>query len=103
MKTRKEIKKIVYDSFFEVVSTEDLKDKIYSTSNDGENLLLYEELELDSLEVLEFMMYLEKNLNEKGMSYYDPKYIKIPDEVFHNGTTFAEIIDYIQQEMTRNI
>lgn len=91
--TRDEIKHIVYDSAYNTVSDEYIKDKCMVAPKDGEDLLLYQELEFDSLDMVEFLIYLEYQLNNHIHNKKDK--LHIADEMIDSNITFGKIIDYI--------
>lgn len=82
---RQEVKEIVYKCIKNIFIDEN-EFNIFMTqhSNDGEDLFLYNEIELDSLDILTFIIELEKEFN-----------IIIDDTLFNNDCTLRIIIDYI--------
>lgn len=87
--TREEIKKIVYDCVRERFYNpkEDFDQLIMKSSYDGEDLLLYSEIGLDSLDMIEFLMRTEECFRQYK--------IIIPDEKIDSNITLRKIIDYI--------
>lgn len=82
---REEIKKIVY-RLLKAIFIDEKEFNVFMTQhpNDGEDLFLYNEIELDSLDILTFIIELEKEFN-----------IIIDDKIFNNDCTLRNIIDYI--------
>lgn len=82
---REEIKDIVYNKLSGLFYDENEFNTFLSThSNDGEDQQLYNELHLDSLDILTFIIELEKEFN-----------ILIDDDLFKNDCTIKDIINYI--------
>lgn len=89
--TRKEIKNTIYEIAFEHIG-DYLKNILYKSSNDGEDLFVYEELGFDSLDTITFIMNIEDKFK-----------IDLPDTLFTKGVTLRTIIDYIYDEQGKNL
>ena len=86
--TRDEIKsKVINTAYF---SIGDYFETTMNTSpNDGEDLLLYNEVGFDSLDMVEFILSIE--------TYYkfSESTIQLPDNLFNKEVTLRKVIDYI--------
>ena len=56
--------------------------------DDGEDLLLYDEVGFDSLGMMEFIITVEN---------HDELKINLPDDLFDKEVTLRRIIDYIEE------
>ncbi|MBR6907175.1 hypothetical protein IKN40_01350 [bacterium] len=84
---RQEIKDIVYNKLKAIFIDENEIEVLLSKyPNDGEDLLLYNEIELDSLDILTFIIELEKEFN-----------INIDDDIFNKDCKLKDIINYIYE------
>lgn len=84
---RQEIKNIVYNKLKAIfIDEHDFEVFLTKYPNDGEDLLLYNEIELDSLDILTFIIELEKEFN-----------INIDDNIFNKDCKLRDIIDYIYE------
>lgn len=85
---REDVKNKVYEcvrSRFYDPKTFDNLASIYP--DDGEDLLLYSEINFDSLDIIEFILSLENKFK-----------IIIPDNLFNSEVTLRIIIDYIYEQ-----
>ena len=84
------VKKIVYQCASEqFYDKDDFYNKMSQSPKDGEDLLLYNEVGFDSLDMVEFILAIE--------TYYkfDKNSIELPDELFNSEVTLGKVIDYI--------
>ena len=89
--TRDKIKNIVYDYASEQFDNiKEFTNKIMMHSNNGEDLLLYNEIGFDSLDTIELIMKIESD------EYLNCK--NLPNELFDNEITLGKIIDYIWKQ-----
>lgn len=87
--SREEIKKIVYEKLTELFYDEhEFKVKMSQYPNDGEDRFIYNEVELDDLDVITFIMKLENTFD-----------IDIEDDLFRYDCTVRNIIDYIDNKI----
>lgn len=85
--TRQEIKDIVYNKLKAIfIDEHEFEVFLSKYPNEGEDLLLYNEIELDSLDILTFIIELEKEFN-----------ININDDIFNQDCKLRDIIDYIYE------
>ena len=91
--TRDEIKKIVYDCLFEQYCGDDINVKLMSKPNDGEDQFIYQELKLDSLDMIEFTMSVEREI---GHSFV------FDDNLINKEITLRKVIDYIYNKINGN-
>jgi len=90
--SREEIKKIVYEKLTELFYDEhEFEVKMSQYPDDGEDRFIYNEVELDELDVITFIMKLEKTFD-----------INIEDDLFRYDCTIRNIIDYIYNEFRLN-
>jgi len=83
--SREEIKKIVYEKLTELFYDKiEFEVKMSQYPNDGEDRFIYNEVELDELDVITFIMKLEKTFD-----------INIENDLFRYDCTVRNIIDYI--------
>lgn len=95
--SREDIKKIVIEAI-ENRYDEDTKATILkSKSFDGEDLYIYKDLNLDSLDVIEFILEIEYNINHI-LNKFDKKLI-IDDEYISQELTIRDLIDHIYNKI----
>ena len=83
---RDEIKHIVYNCLINQYYNDDIRIKLMSKPNDGEDELLYDELKFDSLDMIEFMISVEKEIGN-GFIF--------EDDLIDSQITLRKVIDYI--------
>lgn len=87
--TRDKIKDIVYkcaaNQFYD---DDEFYTKMSESPDDGEDLLLYDEVGFDSLDMVEFIITVEN---------HDKLKINLPDDLFDKEVTLRRIIDYIKE------
>lgn len=88
--SRDDIKKIVYDCLIEQYYNDDIKTKLMLKSNDGEDELLYDELNFDSLDMIEFTLNVERNI---GHSFI------FDEDLINKEITLRKIIDFIDNKI----
>jgi len=87
--SREEIKKIVYEKLIELFYDEHkFEVKMSQYPDDGEDRFIYNEVELDELDVITFIIQLEKTFD-----------INIEDDLFRYDCTIRNIIDYIYDKL----
>ena len=87
--SREDIKKIVYEKLTELFyDKNEFEVKMSQYPNDGEDRQLYGEIQLDSLDVLTFIINLEKEFH-----------IQIDNDLFKYDCTVRDIIDYIYDKL----
>ena len=95
--SREDIKKIVIEAI-ENRYDEDTKATILkSKSFDGEDLYIYKDLNLDSLDVIEFILEIEYNVNHI-LNKFDKKLV-IDDEYISQELTIRDLIDHIYNKI----
>ena len=95
--SREDIKKIVIEAI-ENRYDEDTKATILkSKSFDGEDLYIYKDLNLDSLDVIEFILEIEYNVNHT--LYMFNKRFTIDDEIINEDLTIRNLIDHIYNKI----
>lgn len=95
--SREDIKKIVIEAI-ENRYDEDTKATILrSKPFDGEDLYIYKDLNLDSLDVIEFILEIEYNINHI-LNKFDKKLI-IDDEYISQELTIRDLIDHIYNKI----
>lgn len=95
--SREDIKKIVIEAI-ENRYDEDTKATILkSKSFDGEDLYIYKDLNLDSLDVIEFILEIEYNINYV-LNKFDKKLV-IDDEYISQELTIRDLIDHIYNKI----
>ena len=95
--SREDIKKIVVEAI-ELRYDEDSKATILkSKSFDGEDLYIYKDLNLDSLDVIEFILEIEYNINHT--LYMFNKIFTIDDEIINEDLTIRNLIDHIYNKI----
>lgn len=95
--SREDIKKIVIEAI-ENRYDEDIKATILkSKSFDGEDLYIYKDLNLDSLDVIEFILEIEYNINHT--LYMFNKIFTIDDEIINEDLTIRNLIDHIYNKI----
>ena len=98
--SREDIKKIVIEAI-ENRFDEDTKNTILkSKSFDGENTFLYKDLKLDSLDVIEFILEVEYNINY-SLKMFDKK-ITIDDNIINEELTLGSLIDHIYNNINKD-
>jgi len=96
--SREDIKKIVIEAI-ENRFNEDIKNTILkSKSFDGEDIFLYKDLNLDSLDVIEFILEVEYNINQK---LFDKKFT-IDDNIINKELTLGILIDHIYNNINKD-
>lgn len=90
---RNEIKDIVYKCLYDQYCNEDIITKLKLKPNDGEDEFIYQELEFDSLDMIEFIMSLER---EFGNNF------SFDDNLIDNQITLRKVIDYIDNKINKN-
>lgn len=87
--TREEIRDFVFD----IVKKKIVYDDVWWSKNsaNGENLLWYSEIGADSLDTIELILEIERELN-----------IIVPEDVFTYEDTLGTIIDKIYKEANKN-
>jgi acyl carrier protein len=90
---RNEIKDIVYKCLYDQYCNEDIITKLKLKPDDGEDAFIYKELEFDSLDMIEFIMSLER---EFGNNF------SFDDNLIDNQITLRKIIDYIDNKINKN-
>ena len=87
--SREEIKKIVYEKLTRLFyDKHEFEVEMSQYPNDGEDRQLYTEVHLDSLDILTFIISLEKEFN-----------IQIDNDLFRYDCTVRHIIDYIDNKI----
>lgn len=88
---RDDVKKIVYEcAAKQFYNAEDqFYAKMSQSPDDGQDLLIYNEVGFDSLDIVEFIMSLE---SRKDL------YVRLPDNLFDLECTFRKVIDYIWED-----
>ena len=95
--SREDIKKIVIEAI-ENRFDEDTKNTILkSKSFDGEDLYIYKDLNLDSLDIIEFILEIEYNINYI-LNKFDKKLV-IDDEYISQEITIRDLIDHIYNKI----
>ena len=90
---RNNIKDIVYKFLYDQYCNEDIITKLKLKPNDGEDELIYQELEFDSLDMIEFMMSIEHEFNHA---------FNFDDNIIDNDITLRKVIDYIDNKINKN-
>jgi len=86
---REEVKEIVYRYLAKLFyDNHEFEIKMTQYPNDGEDRQLYTEIQLDSLDILTFIISLEKEFN-----------IQIDNDLFRYDCTIRHIIDYIYDKL----
>lgn len=86
---REEIKEIVYRYLANLFyDNHEFEIKMTQYPNDGEDRQLYTEIQLDSLDILTFIISLEKEFN-----------IQIDNDLFRYDCTIRHIINYIHDKL----
>lgn len=83
---RNEIKNIVYKCLYEQYCDENIVTALKLKPNDGEDELIYNELKFDSLDMIEFMLNLEREIGHN---------LQFKDDYITNDITLRKVIDYI--------
>lgn len=87
--SKEEIKEIVYEYIIDLFPEQDkIKFKLYSSSYNGENLLLLSELGIDSLDELTLIINLEKEFN-----------IVFDDDVINYDCSILTLVNYIDNKI----
>ena len=98
--SREDIKKIVIEAI-ENRFNEDIKNTILkSKSFDGEDTFLYKDLNLDSLDVIEFILEVEYNINQT-LKLFDKKFT-IDDDIINKELTLGILIDHIYNNINKD-
>ena len=102
--SREEIKKIVYEKLTELFYDEhEFEVKMSQYPNNGEDRFIYNEVELDELDVITFIDELENAFNnihiEDGLFRYDCTIRNIIDYIYNE----FRLHDYIEQEFDKSI
>ena len=84
------VKTIVYQCASEqFYDKNDFYTKMSQSPKDGEDLLLYDEVGFDSLDMVEFILAIETYFK------FGETTIQLPDDLFDNEVTLGKVIDYI--------
>ena len=95
--SREDIKKIIIEAV-EYRFSDDIRNTILkSKSSDGEDLYIYKDLGLDSLDVIELLLEIEYNINNM-LNQYNIKVV-IDDNFIDNELTVRSLIDYIYKKI----
>jgi len=98
--SKEDIKKIVIEAI-ENRFNEDTKNTILkSKSFDGEDTFIYKDLKLDSLDVIEFILEVEYNINQ-SLKLFDKKFT-IDDDIVNEELTLGMLIDHIYNNINKN-
>lgn len=98
--SREDIKKFVIEAI-ENRFDEDTKNTILkSKSFDGEDTFIYSDLKLDSLDVIEFILEVEYNINQT-LKLFNKKFT-IDDDIVNNELTLGMLIDYIYNNINKD-
>jgi acyl carrier protein len=87
---RNEIKKIVYQCLYDRFYNNDIIVNLQSKPDDGEDEFIYTELKFDSLDMLEFIMTVEREIGNN---------FSFDDELIDNEITLRKVIDYIDNKL----
>lgn len=90
---RNEIKDIVYKCLYDQYFDEDVIIKLQSKHDDGLDELIYQELNFDSLDMIEFILNIEINI---GNDFH------FDDDFINNEITLRKVIDYIDNKINKN-
>ena len=95
--SREDVKKIVNEAienrFDEYTKNTILKSKSF----DGEDTFIYKDIALDSLDVIEFILEVEYNINHT--LYMFNKRFTIDDEIINEDLTIRNLIDHIYNKI----
>ena len=95
--SREDIKKIVNEAienrFDEYTKNTILKLKSF----DGEDAFIYKDIALDSLDVIEFILEVEYNINHT-LHIFDKRFT-IDDEIINEDLTIRNLIDHIYNKI----
>ena len=95
--SREDIKKIVNEAI-ENRFDEDRKNTILkSKSFEGEDTFIYKDIALDSLDVIEFILEVEYNVNHTLFMF--DKIFTIDDEIINEDLTIRNLIDHIYNKI----
>ncbi len=95
--SKEDIKNIVIDAI-EFRFDEDTKNTILkSKSGDGEDQLIYKDLHLDSLDIIEMILDIEYNINHTLNKF--GKNITIDDNIVNEELTVRGLIDHIYNKI----
>lgn len=98
--SREDIKKIVIEAI-ENRFDKDIKNTILkSKSFDGEDTFIYKDLKLDSLDVIEFILEVEYNVNQT-LKLFDKKFT-IDDNIINQELTLGILIDHIYNNINKD-
>lgn len=98
--SREDIKKFVIEAI-ENRFDEDTKNTILkSKSFDGEDTFIYSDLKLDSLDVIEFILEVEYNINQT-LKLFNKKFT-IDDNIVNKELTLGNLIDYIYNNINKD-
>jgi acyl carrier protein len=93
--SRDNIKNIVYECIRnQFYNDEDFDNLILDKSFGGENQLIYQELKIDSLDMMEFILNVERE-----MSFYIGHTFQIDDSIIDSNITLGKIIDFIYNKI----
>ena len=88
--SREEIKKIVYQCLCDQYYNDDIIVELQSKPNDGEDEFIYQELKFDSLDMIEFIMNVERQI---GSGFH------FDDDEIDKDITLRKVIDYIDNKL----
>ena len=92
---RNNVKNIVYDCIRnQFHNDEDFNKLILDKSFDGENQLIYQELKIDSIDMMEFILNVEYEI-----SSYIGHTFQIDDNIIDSNITLGKIIDFIYNKI----
>ena len=95
--SREDIKKIVIEAIENRYDEDSKATILKSKSFDGEDLYIYKDLNLDSLDVIEFILEIEYNINHT--LYMFNKIFTIDDEIINEDLTIRNLIDHIYNKI----
>lgn len=87
---RNEIKDIVYQCLYDQYWGDDIVTQLKLKHDDGEDELIYNELQFDSLDMIEFVMNLESKFGNKFV---------FDDNFINKEITLRKVIDYIDNKI----
>jgi len=98
--SREDIKKFVIEAI-ENRFDEDTKNTILKLKSfDGEDAFIYSDLKLDSLDVIEFILEVEYNINQT-LKLFNKKFT-IDDNIVNKELTLGMLIDYIYNNINKD-
>ena len=90
---RNEIKKIIYKCLYDRFYNNDIIVNLQSKPDDGEDEFIYTELKFDSLDMLEFIMTVEREIGYG---------LIIDDSIIDSQITLRKLINYIDNKLNGN-